>query len=183
MLEKLTGVKDWTEICREYRLRPQVFSRWWEELLKRAPEIVAGDRSQETHRRVGAHGQALDPRGGQKKPPTATPRDLWIAWGPRQHLDLSPERRREVIKRLADEYLVTAACAVLAMAQSSYYYRPVEAPDEARLKKALRQTATAWPTYGYRRLTHRLRRGGWVVTPKRVRRSVNRSTIFRVRSI
>jgi hypothetical protein len=74
VLEKLTGVKDWTEICREYRLRPQVFSRWWEELLKRAPEIVAGDRSQETHRRVGAHGQALDPRGGQKslqRPPHA----------------------------------------------------------------------------------------------------------------
>ena len=41
MLEELTGVKDKADICREYRLRPQVFNRWREELLERAPEIFA----------------------------------------------------------------------------------------------------------------------------------------------
>jgi transposase len=41
VLEQLTGVKDKAEICREYRLRPQVFSRWREEFLERAPEIFA----------------------------------------------------------------------------------------------------------------------------------------------
>jgi len=41
VLEELTGVKDKAEICREYRLRPQVFSRWRKELLERAPEIFA----------------------------------------------------------------------------------------------------------------------------------------------
>lgn len=41
VLEELTGVKDKAEICREYRLRPQVFSRWREEFLERAPEIFA----------------------------------------------------------------------------------------------------------------------------------------------
>lgn len=41
VLEELTGVKDKIEICREYRLRPQVFSRWREEFLERAPEIFA----------------------------------------------------------------------------------------------------------------------------------------------
>ena len=41
VLEELIGVKDKAEICREYRLRPQVFSRWREELLERAPEIFA----------------------------------------------------------------------------------------------------------------------------------------------
>jgi transposase len=41
VLEELTGVKDKAEICREYRLRSQVFSRWREEFLKRAPEIFA----------------------------------------------------------------------------------------------------------------------------------------------
>jgi transposase len=41
VLEELTGVKDKAEICREYRLRLQVFSRWREEFLKRAPEIFA----------------------------------------------------------------------------------------------------------------------------------------------
>ena len=41
VLEELTGIKDKAEVCREYRLRPQVFSRWREEFLTRAPEIFA----------------------------------------------------------------------------------------------------------------------------------------------
>jgi transposase len=41
VLEELIGVKDKAEICREYRLRPQVFSRWREEFLERASEIFA----------------------------------------------------------------------------------------------------------------------------------------------
>jgi transposase len=45
VLEELTGVKNKAGICREYRLRPQVFSRWREELLERAPEIFATNSS------------------------------------------------------------------------------------------------------------------------------------------
>ena len=45
MLEELSGIKDRAEICREYRLRPQVFSRWREEFVERAPEIFATKRS------------------------------------------------------------------------------------------------------------------------------------------
>jgi len=45
VLEELSGIKDRGEICREYRLRPQVFSRWREEFLERAPEIFATERS------------------------------------------------------------------------------------------------------------------------------------------
>ena len=33
VLEGVTGVKDKAAICREYRLRPQVFSRWREDFL------------------------------------------------------------------------------------------------------------------------------------------------------
>jgi transposase len=45
VLEELTGVKDKAEICREYRLRPQVLARWKEEFLDRAPELFATARS------------------------------------------------------------------------------------------------------------------------------------------
>jgi transposase len=41
VLEELTGIKDKADICREYQLRSQVFSRWREEFLERAPEIFA----------------------------------------------------------------------------------------------------------------------------------------------
>jgi len=36
VLEELTGVKSKAEICREHRLKPQVFSRWRVEFLERA---------------------------------------------------------------------------------------------------------------------------------------------------
>jgi transposase len=45
VLEELTGVKDRAEICREYRLRPQLLSRWREELVQRAPEVFSTERS------------------------------------------------------------------------------------------------------------------------------------------
>ena len=45
VLEELTGVKDKAEVCREYRLQRQVFSRWREEFVERAPEIFATERS------------------------------------------------------------------------------------------------------------------------------------------
>jgi transposase-like protein len=45
VLEELTGVKDKAEICREYRLSRQVFSRWRAEFVERAPEIFATERS------------------------------------------------------------------------------------------------------------------------------------------
>ena len=45
ILEELTGIKDKADICREYRVRPQVFSRWRKEFLDRAPEIFATEPS------------------------------------------------------------------------------------------------------------------------------------------
>ena len=53
--------------------------------------------------------------------------------------------------------------------RSSFYYQP-RAPVEADLQAALQRLATAWPTYGSRRLTQLLRREGWPVNRKRVSR-------------
>jgi putative transposase len=75
-----------------------------------------------------------------------------------------------VIDMLAQEYPVTVACEVLGITRSSYYYRPTESPDEAKLKGAIKKTAAEWPAYGYRRITEQLRRGEWLVNHKRVQR-------------
>lgn len=71
---------------------------------------------------------------------------------------------------LSEEYPVKVVCEVLGVPRSSYYYRPLESPDEAGLKMAIKAEASAWPTYGYRRITEQLRRGKWVVNHKRVQR-------------
>jgi len=70
---------------------------------------------------------------------------------------------------LAEGYPVTAVCAVLGLARSSFYHTP--APDtNGELRQALQQVAAAYPTYGYRRLTKQLQREGWTVNHKRVQR-------------
>jgi putative transposase len=55
--------------------------------------------------------------------------------------------------------------------RSSVYYKAQAIPDaEALFKVALLDLAGEWPTYGYRRLTVMMRRLGWPVNRKRVRR-------------
>ena len=71
---------------------------------------------------------------------------------------------------LADTYPIRLVCRLLGVPRSSVYYTPQPAADEAMLKTALLDLAGEWPTYGYRRLTAMLKRLGWRVNAKRVRR-------------
>jgi putative transposase len=76
--------------------------------------------------------------------------------------------------KLADRYPIRLVCRLLDVPRSSVYYQCRAAPDEeARLKTDLLELAGQWPTYGYRRLTALLRRLGWTVNGKRVRRWMN----------
>src|SRR5918992_6039920 len=71
--------------------------------------------------------------------------------------------------RLVTEYPVSLVCGILEYPRSSYYYQ-ARKPDDQALQEALTQVAATWPTYGYRRITAQLRREGWWVNSKRVRR-------------
>jgi len=75
-----------------------------------------------------------------------------------------------VIKMLAQTYPVAVACRVLGCARSSYYHRSEVSAEEEALKGAIQRVAAEWPTYGSRRITAQLRREGWEVNRKRVRR-------------
>jgi putative transposase len=70
---------------------------------------------------------------------------------------------------LAAEYPVALVCQALDLARSSYYYHG-QSEGEPALTEALLRLAEEWPTYGYRRLTAQLRREGWGVNSKHVRR-------------
>jgi len=73
--------------------------------------------------------------------------------------------------KLAGSYPIRLLRQLLDVPRSSLYYRPQPVPDaEAILKAALLDLAGEWPTYGYRRLAAMMRRLGWPVNSKRVRR-------------
>jgi putative transposase len=72
---------------------------------------------------------------------------------------------------LARRYPARLVCRLLDFPRCQLYRSPGDAAEEdAPLREALTRLAGAWPTYGYRRLTAMLRREGWTVNGKRVRR-------------
>jgi putative transposase len=71
---------------------------------------------------------------------------------------------------LKGAYPLTEVCEVLGCPRSGLYYQPQSRDDEAALREDICRLAGEWPTYGYRRVTVMLRRGGWTVNAKRVRR-------------
>jgi len=68
-------------------------------------------------------------------------------------------------------YAARLGCPLLDCPRCQLYRTATPAPDdEADLRGALPRRAGEWPSYGYRRLTAMLRREGWAVHSKRVRR-------------
>ena len=67
---------------------------------------------------------------------------------------------------------VRRACRGVPASRSSYHYRSIR-PDQAPLRRRIRELAETRVRYGYRRIHILLRREGWPVNVKRVRRLYN----------
>ena len=66
---------------------------------------------------------------------------------------------------------VVAQCRLLKVARSTLYYRPAPvSPDDLAVMRRMDELHLASPFYGSRRMAAVLRREGWVVNRKRVRR-------------
>ena len=61
-------------------------------------------------------------------------------------------------------------CEVLGFNKSTFYYQPKIDPSEAVLRAEIQRLAAAYPTYGYRRITHLLVKAGYPVGYQRVAR-------------
>jgi putative transposase len=82
------------------------------------------------------------------------------------------------------------ACALLAVNRGSFYRAvgsgglgravpaPAGEPDALALRAAIEAVVLAFPGYGYRRVTHHLRREGWVVNHKRVLRVMRQESLL-----
>ena len=76
-----------------------------------------------------------------------------------------------MIERGHSEIPVYRQCELLGLSRSGYYYRPQEgSPLNLRLMDLIDEQYTRTPFYGVEKMTAWLRRQGFVVNPKRVRR-------------
>ena len=66
---------------------------------------------------------------------------------------------------------IVAQCRLLKVARSTLYYRPAPvSEDDLAVMRRMDELHLAWPFYGSRRMAAVLRRDGWAVTRKRVKR-------------
>lgn len=75
-----------------------------------------------------------------------------------------------MIKELKTDYPVKVICETLGIARSTYYWVHLPKPGDKELLDAIEKIIMKRPTYGYRRITHELKRKGHIVGETRVRR-------------
>ena len=84
---------------------------------------------------------------------------------------MSPAQRLALVERDDPALPVAAQCRLLKVARSTLYYQPAPMdPDDLALMRRMDELYTASPFYGSRRMVAVLRREGWSVNRKRVRR-------------
>ncbi len=87
---------------------------------------------------------------------------------------LRPARRRELAAWFHETFQVSClrACRLAQFGRASWYRRS-RAKDQTALRLRIRELAHARPRFGYMRIWVLLRREGWLVNRKRVRRLVS----------
>ena len=84
---------------------------------------------------------------------------------------MSQAARVSLVDRTDDQMSIVAQCRLLRVARSTLYYRPAPASDDdLRLMRRIDEQYLATPFYGSRRMVAVLRREGYAVNRKRVRR-------------
>ncbi len=81
--------------------------------------------------------------------------------------------------------LPLARQCVLGQVNRAGFYRWRQAPaandGDLDLREEIQRMALEWPCYGWRRMTAKLRRGGWTVNQKRVRRHMQEDNLLCLR--
>jgi putative transposase len=84
---------------------------------------------------------------------------------------MTPSARLSLVDRNGGELSIVAQCGLLKVARSTLYWRPAAASeDDLRLMRLIDEQYLTAPFYGSRRMVAVLRRDGWTVNRKRVRR-------------
>lgn len=85
---------------------------------------------------------------------------------------MSPQAKRQYVQYLVQEqgYSERRACGLVGVHRSTGRYQPKRQPSEEALRDRLRGLAKRHQRYGYRRITHLMRREGSQINEKRVHR-------------
>jgi putative transposase len=94
-----------------------------------------------------------------------------LNWTGPKNLHFSIEQKRQLIDLDLKKIPVSRQCELLGLTRSCFYYKPVgESAENLLLMRLIDEQYTKTPFYGVKKMTATLRRLGYTVNPKRVRR-------------
>jgi hypothetical protein len=167
-----SGEKRPAQVCREHNLSNSVLDRWRKEYEQRgeaARERKGTDRTRSLRAQGGRIGALL-----------------W-AIGLGEHRvkkSLTPGRiqeRHAVITQVHQdlpERSINRLCELLQVSRSWYYEKQRRLEADVELRDAIERIILDFPGYGYRRVTHALKRAGWNVNHKRVLRIMREESLL-----
>ena len=87
---------------------------------------------------------------------------------------MSSKSKRKLVETGHPDLSIRRQCELLGLNRSGYYYRPAaESALNLKLMRLIDEQYLKMPFYGYRKMTAHLRRSGYPINTKRVRRLMN----------
>jgi putative transposase len=161
-LEALKGIESIHAIAAKYEVHPVQVSQWKKEIAERLPEVFSkkADHSAEASKE---REKALFEEIGRLK--------MELDWVKKKLASSSIEERRRMIEPDHPTLSIVRQCELLGLARATYYHEPEPETDaNLRLMRVIDETYLAYPVFGSRQMTRWLRRQGYPVNRKRVRR-------------
>ena len=94
---------------------------------------------------------------------------------------MSVDRRRQMIEVYHSKLSLARQCELVSIARSSYYYRPKnESAFNLELMRLIDEQYLKTPWYGSRQMSRHLRRQGFRVNRKRIRRLMRKMDLVAV---
>jgi putative transposase len=160
-LEAIRGERTVNEIAADYGVHPVQITQWKRVALEALPDLFSSRRGAK-HKDEETLKAAWYQQIGQLK--------VEVDWL-KKKLALSVEQKRQLLEPGHPQVSLRRQCALLGLAHTSLYYRPVgESAENEHLMRLLDTQYTATPFYGSRRMTAWLRSQGYAVNRKRVTR-------------
>src|SRR5580658_9453780 len=173
------------EVARALEVNPNVLHRWRREIREGPGNVFPGHGKQrwsegriaDLERKIGQQALEIDFLKGclQRIEEQDAAGSDWKSAVYRKVQEEVKADRRLTIERMVE----------LGRVSRSGFYRFDDAEPgsdrDMELRDAIQKIAVEWPSYGRPRITKELRRRGWVVNPKRVRRLMREDNLLWVR--
>jgi putative transposase len=169
-LEAIRGERTISELATKHQLHPNQITQWKRQAIENLAKEF-DDKASDAQVGREAEVTKLPPRSaslswsGILRGATGLPFD---SQGLRS---LSLDRRRMMIDPDHQRLSIRRQCELVSISRASFYRQPVgETPENLELMRIVDEAFMEMPWYGSRQMARHLRRQGWCVGRKRVRR-------------